>query len=263
MTYNLNIDQEFAILNSLSLVQVSTLAAFMTLPIWAKTVAIDGYVWYQYSDEKMAEDFPLLFGCSKRCYKNVAELADMGFVELTKLGRVKYVRFTTLCASWNKQKEQMRTDSPKTDEKESENGLKNSPKTDESNINYYISNYNIKTNDINAADGGLFPADPIVPAQTKRRTSEPVACLFENSRYADFQRFDAEFTAPEFADIDIGYYFHAVADWSAQRGKKMKDWIATARNFIRSDMEKGKLHRLNSGGALSPEAIEYLQNMAD
>lgn len=264
MTYNLNIDQEFAILNELSLVQVSTLAAFMTLPIWAKTVAIDGYVWYQYSDEKMAEDFPLLFGCAKRCYKNVAELADMGFVELTKLGRVKYVRFTTLCASWNKQKEQMRTDSPKTDEKESENGLKKSPKTDESNINYNISNYNIKTN--KAADGGLFPAEPeIVPAMNtrNRRTSEPSACLFENSRYSDFQKFDAEFTAPEFADIDIAYYFHAVADWSAQKGKKMKDWIATARNFIRGDMEKGKLHRLSSGSALSPDAIEYLQNMAD
>ena len=114
-----------------------------------------------------------------------------------------------------------------------------------------------------AADGGLFPADPVVSAQTKRRTSEPTACLFENSRYADFQRFDAEFTAPEFADIDIGYYFHAVADWSAGKGKKRKDWIATTRNFIRGDLEKGKLHRLGGGSALSPEAIEYLQNMAD
>lgn len=115
------------------------------------------------------------------------------------------------------------------------------------------------------ADGGLFPADPgFVPVTVTRprRTAEPAACLFENSRFADYNAFSAEFTAPEFADVDIVYYFHAVADWSAQKGKKMKDWIATARNFIRGDMEKGKLHRLNPGGALSPDAIEYLKDMA-
>ena len=116
-----------------------------------------------------------------------------------------------------------------------------------------------------AADGGLFPTDSgFVPVTITRprRTAEPAACLFENSRYADFQKFDAEFTAPEFADVDIVYYFHAVADWSAQKGKKMKDWIATARNFIRGDMEKGKLHRLNTGdGGLTPEAKEYLESL--
>lgn len=115
------------------------------------------------------------------------------------------------------------------------------------------------------ADGGLFPADPVVPVQTKRRTSEPAACLFENSRFADYEKFVAEFAAPEFADIDIAYYFHAVADWSAQKGKKMKDWIATARNFIRGDMEKGKLHRVQTGGnaPLPPGALEYLNDMSD
>lgn len=116
-----------------------------------------------------------------------------------------------------------------------------------------------------AADGGLFPADPVVPVQTKRRTSEPAACLFENSRFADYDKFVAEFAAPEFANIDIAYYFHAVADWSAQKGKKMKDWIATARNFIRGDMEKGKLHRVQIGGnaPLPPGALEYLNDMSD
>lgn len=127
-----------------------------------------------------------------------------------------------------------------------------------------------------AADGGLFPHEQSfepVPEMVlnpgtltitrPRRTAEPAACLFENSRYADFQKFDAEFTAPEFADVDIVYYFHAVADWSAQKGKKMKDWIATARNFIRGDMEKGKLHRIGGGSGLSPDAIKYLQDMAD
>ena len=120
-----------------------------------------------------------------------------------------------------------------------------------------------KTNE--SADGGLFGPEPgFVPVTVTRprRTAEPAACLFENSRFVDYNAFAAEFTAPEFADIDIAYYYHAVADWSAQKGKKMKDWIATARNFIRGDMEKGKLHRLNPGGALSPDAIEYLKDMA-
>ena len=263
MTYNLNIDQEFAIVNELSLVQVSTLAAFMTLPIWSKTVAIDGFVWYQYSDEKMAEDFPLLFGVAKRCYKNISELAAMGFVELTKLGRTKYVRFTSRCAMWNKQKEQIRSNSPKTDQMQTENGPTNSPKTDRSNNkDYNIINPDIKDK---AADGGLFPAEEGIETVTRpRRTSETAACLFENSRFYDFDRFAAEFKAPEFSDIDIVYYFHAVADWSAQHGRKMKDWIATARNFIRGDLEKGKLHRKSANGpALSPEAIEYLESMAD
>ena len=114
------------------------------------------------------------------------------------------------------------------------------------------------------ADGGLFPTDSgFVPVTVTRprRTSEP-ACLFADSKFADYDAFAAHFTAPEFAGIDIVYYYHAVADWSAQKGKKMKDWIATARNFIRGDMEKGKLHRLTTGnGGLTPEAIEYLESL--
>ena len=127
-----------------------------------------------------------------------------------------------------------------------------------------------KTKDIyidKAADGGLFPTEPAFETVTvtrPRRTAEPAACLFENSRFAEYNAFAAEFTAPEFADVDMVYYYHAVADWSAQKGKKMKDWIATARNFIRGDVEKGKLHRKSgTGPGLSPDAIKYLQDMAD
>lgn len=117
------------------------------------------------------------------------------------------------------------------------------------------------------ADGGLFPADPAFETVTvtrPRRTAEPAACLFENSRFADYEAFSAEFKAPEFDAVDIVYYYHAVADWSAQRGKKMKDWIATARNFIRSDIEKNKVHRRPGyGNVLSPDAMQYLKDMAD
>lgn len=127
---------------------------------------------------------------------------------------------------------------------------------------------NILDNNIdNSADGGLFAGQPefeTVTVTRPRRTSEPAACLFENSRYAEFDLFAAEFKGPEYENVDIVYYYHAVADWSAQKGKKMKDWVATARNFIRGDIEKKKLHTIgNAGGALTPDAIEYLKNMAE
>ena len=123
---------------------------------------------------------------------------------------------------------------------------------------------NINTN-IKPADGGLFESEPEfqpVTVTRPRRTTEPL-CLFENSKFADYEAFAAEFKAPEFEAVDLVYYYHAVADWSAQKGKKMRDWIATARNFIRGDMERGKLHRTDGGSGLSPDAIKYLQDMSD
>lgn len=117
------------------------------------------------------------------------------------------------------------------------------------------------------ADGGLFPTEPAFETVTvtqPRRTAESAPCLFENSMFADLEKFEKEFTAPEFSDVDIVYYYHAVKDWSAQKGKKMKDWIATARNFMRRDAENKKLHKVQTQGAgLPPDAIKYLQEMAD
>lgn len=250
-------DQQFAVINDLSLTQVATLAAFMTLPTWAKTVAIDGHVWYMYSDEKMAEDFPLLFGVAKRCYKNINDLADMGFVQLTKLGRSKYVRFTERCRDWGKEKDQICTNSPKSDEIKSENGQMESPKTDD-NYNIIINNQPIMTN---TADGGLFPGESIVEQEPKQRgTTEPL-CLFINSKYNRYEDFAACFAKPDFANIDIAYYYHAVADWSAQKGKKMKDWIATARNFMRSDMENKKLHTIQAAGDFDIEGFKQYCEM--
>lgn len=103
---------------------------------------------------------------------------------------------------------------------------------------------------IDNADGGLFPAEcgnSEIP-NSHRGTTETL-CLFVNSKFNRYDDFAACFTKPEFANVDIAYYYNAVADWSAQKGKKMKDWIATARNFMRSDMEKKKLHTIEQAGA--------------
>ena len=101
--------------------------------------------------------------------------------------------------------------------------------------------------------------------QKLRGTTEPRKCLFVNSRFAKFDDFEKCFDKPEFEQIDILYYYHSVADWSASKGRMQKDWIAQTRNFIRGDKEKGKLHlkpeykaptqRLNVAGA-----IEYLKD---
>lgn len=129
MTYAINIDQVFAQEHGLTLTQAASLSAFMTLPIWSKAIVKDGEIWYTYSDEKMSQDFPLLFGVPKRCYKNLSELEALGFVVTGKEKKVKIVRFTSLCDTWNKEKSENGLNSSKKSEigpKKSENGLKKS-----------------------------------------------------------------------------------------------------------------------------------------
>lgn len=102
MNYSIYIDQKFAVENDLTTTEVLTLSAFMSLMIWARKVANEGMVWYEYTERKMCDDFPLLFGCEKRVYKNVSALAERGFVQLGKFGSTKLVRFTDKCACWER-----------------------------------------------------------------------------------------------------------------------------------------------------------------
>ena len=295
MTYNILIDQRFAVANELTIVQTTTLAACMTLPTWTNTITVDGVVWYQYSESKMVDDFPLLFSIPKRVYKNIKELADRGFIELNSFGKKKYLRFTEKCKTWNRsetdfnqsenglqdynikqqsenglqdynikqQSENGLNSSPKTDfnqsenglqdyniKQQSENGLNSSPKTDFNQSENGLQDYNINNNNINSdykesenEFSELFTEnEKSGNAQRLRGTTEPCKCLFANSRFAKFEDFARCFDTPEFEQIDILYYYHSVADWSASKGKMQKDWIAQTRNFIRGDKEKGKLH---------------------
>ena len=135
MTYNILIDQRFAVANKLTIVQTTTLAACMTLPTWTNTITVDGIVWYQYSETKMVDDFPLLFSIPKRVYKNIKELADRGFIELSSFGKTKYLRFTEKCKTWNRSETDFNQSENGLQDyniniQKSENGLNNSPKTD-------------------------------------------------------------------------------------------------------------------------------------
>ena len=159
MTYNILIDQRFSVANELTIVQTTTLAACMTLPTWTNTITVDGIVWYQYSETKMVDDFPLLFSIPKRVYKNIKELADRGFIELSSFGKTKYLRFTEKCKTWNRSETDFNQSENGLQDyniniQQSENGLNNSPKTDfnqsENGLqDYNINNYNINNNNIN------------------------------------------------------------------------------------------------------------------
>ena len=151
MTYNILIDQRFAVANKLTIVQTTTLAACMTLPTWTNTITVDGIVWYQYSEKKMVDDFPLLFSIPKRVYKNIKELADRGFIELSSFGKTKYLRFTEKCKTWNRSETDFNQSENGLQDyniniQQSENGLKNSPKTDFNQSENGLQDYNINNN---------------------------------------------------------------------------------------------------------------------
>ena len=154
MTYNILIDQRFAVANELTIVQTTTLAACMTLPTWTNTITVDGIVWYQYSETKMVDDFPLLFSIPKRVYKNIKELADRGFIELSSFGKTKYLRFTEKCKTWNRSETDFNQSKNGLQDyniniQQSENGLNNSPKTDFNQSKNGLQDYNINNNNIN------------------------------------------------------------------------------------------------------------------
>ena len=148
------IDQRFAVANELTIVQTTTLAACMTLPTWTNTITVDGIVWYQYSETKMVDDFPLLFSIPKRVYKNIKELADRGFIELSSFGKTKYLRFTEKCKTWNRSETDFNQSENGLQDyniniQQSENGLNNSPKTDFNQSENGLQDYNINNNNIN------------------------------------------------------------------------------------------------------------------
>lgn len=154
MTYNILIDQRFAVANGLTIVQTTTLAACMTLPTWTNTITVDGIVWYQYSETKMVDDFPLLFSIPKRVYKNIKELADRGFIELSSFGKTKYLRFTEKCKTWNRSETDFNQSENGLQDcniniQQSENGLNNSPKTDSNQSENGLQDYNINNYNIN------------------------------------------------------------------------------------------------------------------
>ncbi len=66
-------------------------------------------------------------------------------------------------------------------------------------------------------------------------------CLFVDSEYYDYEKFRKRLEDAEKLSTNLWYYHGAIKDWSASKGEKRKDWIATARSWMRKDKQAGNL----------------------
>ena len=287
MEYSLLIDQNFACRQDLTLTEAACMAVVFTFPRWCNSYCIDGVTYYWYSEKKVSEDFPLVFGCAKRVQKNLKALADKGYFILSKLGNKKVIAFTDKCRIYGKlepengqdldrkrseepengqdldrkrseepengqdldQKRSEETENgPKVDRKRSESG----PKTVRALYKYTISNNDYNNNKSNNAKNGFFAFVGDIPQKEEgekiRGTSEKNKCLFEKSRFFDFELFRECFNTPEFEKVDLVYYYNVVKDWSASKGRMQKDWIAQTRNIIRADYRRGQIKYTSDSG---------------
>ena len=273
MEYSLLIDQNFACRKDLTLTEAACMAVVFTFPRWCNSYCIDGVTYYWYSEKKVSEDFPLVFGCAKRVQKNLKALADKGYFILSKLGNKKVIAFTDKCRLYGKLEPENGQDldrkryeetenGPDLDRKrseETENGLKvdrkrseSGPKTVRALYKYTISNNDYNNNKSNNAKNGFFAFVGDIPQKEEgekiRGTSEKNKCLFEKSRFFDFELFRECFNTPEFEKVDLVYYYNVVKDWSASKGRMQKDWIAQTRNIIRADYRRGQIKYTSDSG---------------
>ena len=259
MEYSLLIDQNFACRKDLTLTEAACMAVVFTFPRWCNSYCIDGVTYYWYSEKKVSEDFPLVFGCAKRVQKNLKALADKGYFILSKLGNKKVIAFTDKCRLYGKLEPENGQDLDRKRSEETENGLKvdrkrseSGPKTVRALYKYTISNNDYNNNKSNNAKNGFFAFVGDTPQKEKgekiRGTSEKNKCLFEKSRFFDFELFRECFNTPEFEKVDLVYYYNVVKDWSASKGRMQKDWIAQTRNIIRADYRRGQIKYTSDSG---------------
>ena len=259
MEYSLLIDQNFACRKDLTLTEAACMAVVFTFPRWCNSYCIDGVTYYWYSEKKVSEDFPLVFGCAKRVQKNLKALADKGYFILSKLGNKKVIAFTDKCRLYGKLEPENGQDLDRKRSEETENGLKvdrkrskSGPKTVRALYKNTISNNDYNNNKSNTAKNGFFAFVGDIPQKEEgekiRGTSEKNKCLFEKSRFFDFELFRECFNTPEFEKVDLVYYYNVVKDWSASKGRMQKDWIAQTRNIIRADYRRGQIKYTSDSG---------------
>ena len=273
MEYSLLIDQNFACRKDLTLTEAACMAVVFTFPRWCNSYCIDGVTYYWYSEKKVSEDFPLVFGCAKRVQKNLKALADKGYFILSKLGNKKVIAFTDKCRLYGKLEpengpdlDRKRSEEPENGQdldrkryEETENGpdldrkrSESGPKTVRALYKNTISNNDYNNNKSNNAKNGFFAFVGDIPQKEEgekiRGTSEKNKCLFEKSRFFDFELFRVCFNTPEFEKVDLVYYYNVVKDWSASKGRMQKDWIAQTRNIIRADYRRGQIKYTSDSG---------------
>lgn len=163
------------------------------------------------------------------------------------------------------------TENPKTDLPETEN-----PTLINTILTKDLIKPNTNLNDAaqNEFSASLFPEPEIVKGEKEKekktlfRNSDVYKMVeFDQQGGGDYSKFEACFNTPEFAPVDLIYYFHVVADWSDQKNMKRtkNGWLATVRNFVRGDVEKKKLHlkhefKPDNKKVTVAGALEYLKD---
>lgn len=144
--------------------------------------------------------------------------------------------------------------------------------TSNESCGYYNNNINnnIINNNIDATQKDFASHAPEEPKAKKTlfRNSEVYDMVKEGANgELDYSEFEEKFSSPEFANIDLVYYFHAVSDWSDQKDMKRtkNGWLATVRNFIRGDASKNKVklkpqHENNNNNFDIEGALKFLNN---
>ena len=271
----------------MTLTEAACMAVVFTFPRWCNSYCIDGVTYYWYSEKKVSEDFPLVFGCAKRVQKNLKALADKGYFILSKLGNKKVIAFTDKCRLYGKLEPENGQDLDRKRSEEPENGpdldrkrseepengpdldrkryeetengpdldrkrSESGPKTVRALYKNTINNNDYNNNKSNNAKNGFFAFVGDIPKKEEgekiRGTSEKNKCLFEKSRFFDFELFRECFNTPEFEKVDLVYYYNVVKDWSASKGRMQKDWIAQTRNIIRADYRRGQIKYTSDSG---------------
>lgn len=82
--------------------------------------------------------------------------------------------------------------------------------------------------------------ETITGAKTKTAKAKKTDHLFSESPFFDLETFKQQFTGTQYEGANFHYYHEVINNWSASNGNKKKDWIATAKNWMASDMTKGK-----------------------
>lgn len=212
----------------------------------------------------------------RRLYKN---LEKVGLIQLIKLDNHVFFTPSQMLRDWGTIYKSVEAEkNPQTGIKSVE-AEKNTTKAEKNPIEaeknpHYINNIinninNYNNNNIDAKQKDFASHSHDEEPKTKKtlfRNSEVAKMVKEGANgELDYSEFEEKFSSPEFANIDLVYYFHAVADWSDQKDMKRtkNGWLATVRNFIRGDAEKNKVKlkpQQNNNGFDMEGALKFLNN---
>ena len=271
MKYYININQKYAVEHGLNTSEAIVFSWLYELPSWAKSVLIDNKTYYFASENKAAEEMPLISDKKDTFYRLYKSLAKKGLIEMLKIGKATYIAITDLGKGWylsessqkngnsehlnNYQKSENNSDFAGNSE-ESRKFLQNNSETSPTNNIYKNNNNNNiyrsrekEFSQHSQQKGEVVEAEIIEPNEPKDEGAKRLfRSFFAEIDRGHFDELNELFKSEEYADINLVYYYNAVADWSDSANKKRtkRGWIATIRNFIKSDKEKNKLHTISA-----------------